>query len=71
MYAFVTSAAREGRNMVFARQIFLEERKQFDPAKQKEIKNYAVNHVLGKLESHEGPPRESTLGEQVSHASHE
>ena len=36
-------------------------RKQFDPAKQKEIKNYVVNDVLGQLEQHEKPPRESTL----------
>ena len=61
MYAFVTSAARKGRKEVFERQISLEERKQFGPAKQKEIKNYVVNNVLEKLEPHEKPPRESFL----------
>ena len=42
----------------FERQISLEERRKFDPVKQKEIKNYVVNDVLEKLEPHEKPPRE-------------
>ena len=53
MYAFVTSAARKGRKEVFVRQMSLEERKPFDPFKQKKIKNYVVNNVLEKLEPHE------------------
>ena len=61
LYAFVTSAAKKGRNEVFERQMSLEERRKFDPAKQKEIKNYVVNDVLEKLEPHEKPPRESIL----------
>ena len=44
---------------VFDRQMSMEERKQFDPANQKEIKNYVANNVLEKLEPHERPPRES------------
>ena len=58
LYAFVTSAAKKGRKEVFERQMSLEERRKFDPAKQKEIKNYVVNDVLEKLEPHEKPPRE-------------
>ena len=61
MSAFVTRAARKGRKEVFERQMSLEERNQFDPAKQKEIKNYVVNSVLVKLEPHEKPPREKVL----------
>ena len=61
LYAFVTSAAKKGRKEVFERQMSLEERRKFDPAKQKEIKNYVVNDVLEKLEPHENPPRESIL----------
>ena len=56
-----TSAARKRRKDVFERQMSFEERKQFDPAKQKEIKNFAVNNVLEKLEPHEKPPRECKL----------
>ena len=55
MYAFVTSAASNARKEVPERQTSLEERKQFDPANQKEIKNCVVNEVLEKLESHEKP----------------
>ena len=58
LYAFVTSAAKKGRKEGFERQMSLEERRKFDPAKQKEIKNYVVNDVLEKLEPHEKPPRE-------------
>ena len=61
MLAFVTSAARKRRKDVFERQMSFEERKQFDPAKQKEIKNFVVNNVLEKLEPHEKPPRECKL----------
>ena len=61
MNAFVTSAAKKGRKEVFERQMSLDERRKFDPAKQKEIKNYVVNDVLEKLEPHEKPPRESIL----------
>ena len=61
LYAFVTSAAKKGRKEVSERQMSLEERRKFDPAKQKEIKNYVVNDVLEKLELHEKPPRESIL----------
>ena len=61
LYAFVSSAAKKGRNEVFERQMSLEERRKFDPAKQKDIKNYVVNDVLEKLEPHEKPPRESIL----------
>ena len=61
MYVFVTRAARKGRKEVFECQMSLEEREQFDPAKQKEIRNYVVNNVLEKLESHEKPPRERKL----------
>ena len=61
LYAFVTSAAKKGRKEVFERQMSLEERRKFDPAKQKEIKNYVVNELLEKLEPHEKPPRESIL----------
>ena len=41
---------------VFERQMSLEERKQFDPAKQRKIKNCIANDVLEKLEPHEKPP---------------
>ena len=51
----------KGAGMFFERQMSLEERKQFDPAKQKEIKNFVVNNVLEKLEPHEKPPRECKL----------
>ena len=61
MYAFVTGAASKGRKEVFERQMSLEERKHFDPSKQKEVKNNATNNVLEKLEPHEKPPRESIL----------
>ena len=61
LYVFVTSAAKKGRREVFERQMSLEERRKFDPAKQKEIKNYVVNDVLEKLEPHEKPPRETIL----------
>ena len=61
MLAFVTSAARKRRKDVFERQTSFEERKQFDPAKQKEIKNFVANNVLEKLEPHEKPPRECKL----------
>ena len=61
LYAFVTSAAKKERKEVFERQMSLEERRKFDPATQKEIKNYVVNDVLEKLEPHEKPPRESIL----------
>ena len=57
LYGFVTSAAKKGRKEVFERQMSLEEKRKFDPAKQKEIKNYVVNDVLEKLEPHEKKPR--------------
>ena len=46
---------------VFERPMSLEERKQVDPSKQKEIKNDVVNDVLETLEPHERPLRESRL----------
>ena len=58
---FVISVVRKGRKEVFERHMSLEERKLFDPAKQKEIKNHVVNNVLEKLEPHEKPPRESIV----------
>ena len=58
--AFVSCGARDARKF-FDRQMSLEGRKQFDPAKQKEIKNYMVNDVLEKLEPHEKPPMESMI----------
>ena len=61
LYVFVTSAAKKGRKELFERQMSLEERRKFDPAKQKDIKNYVANDVLEKLEPHEKPPRESIL----------
>ena len=39
----------------------LEERTQFDPAKQEETRNYIVNDVLEKQDPHEKPPSESIL----------
>ena len=59
IYALVTSAARKWRKEVFQRKMSLEERKLFDLAKEKEIKNYVANDVLEKLEPHERPPREN------------
>ena len=56
MYAFVTSAARRGRKEVFERSMSSEERKMFDPAKQREIKDHVANDMLEKLEPHERPP---------------
>lgn len=51
-FAFVTSAARNGRKEVFERLMSLEERMLLDPAKQKEINNYIVGDVLAKFELH-------------------
>ena len=39
----------------------LEERKLFDLAKQKAIKNYIASDVVAKLEPHEKPPQERIL----------
>ena len=39
----------------------LEERRAFDPAKEKEMNNYIVNEVLGKLEDGDKPPAERIL----------
>ena len=50
---------RDARKFLTVRS--LEERKQFDPAKQKDIKNCTANDVLEELEPHEKPPRASTL----------
>ena len=57
MCAFVTSATRTGRKEVFERQVSVEERRQLDPAKQKEINNNVVNDVLEKLEARDRPQR--------------
>ena len=40
MFAVVTGAARKGRQEVFERQMSPAERKKFDPAKQKDTKNF-------------------------------
>ena len=45
---------KKGRKEVFeTSDVIGREEKSFDPAKQKEIKNYVVNDVLEKLEPHE------------------
>ena len=61
IFAFVTRAAKERRKDVLGRQMSLEERILFNPAKQKAMNDNVVNDVLEKLEPHERPPRESML----------
>ena len=47
MFAFDASATRKGRKEVLERRMSLEERKQFDPAKQEETKNYIAEDAMG------------------------